>query len=105
LVPVSIADMTSESRTRYQLFLATTATLLIALFVAKAEPDKAGGSKPVKRFDPIVREIEGWKVYIDPKMVEGEQSAGGARALTMLASNLLRLTIMIPEDRLKQLGT
>lgn len=95
--------MTRETRTRYQLFLASTATVMMVLFVARADPERAGESKAAKRFDPIVREIEGFKVHIDPKMLEGEHSAGGAKALTMLASNLLRITIMIPEDRLKQL--
>jgi dipeptidyl-peptidase-4 len=102
---VSIADMKRENCTRYPLFLATAAALLMALFVAKAGPETVGESKPVKRFDPVVREIEGFKVHIDPKMLECEHSAGGAKALMMLASNLLRITIMIPEDRLKQLQT
>jgi dipeptidyl-peptidase-4 len=104
-VRVSIADMKQENSTRYPLLLATAVALLTALFVAKAGPEAVGGSKPVKRFDPVIREIEGWRVHIDPKMLEGEHSAAGARALTMLASNLLRITIMIPEDRLKQLQT
>ena len=80
-------------------------TLLMGLFVAKAGPEAVGGSKPGKRFDPVIREIEGWRVQIDPKMLEGDHSAAGAKALTMLASNLVRITIMIPEERLKQLQT
>jgi len=74
---VSIADMKREDRTRYPLFLATAATLLMALFVAKAGPETVGESKLVKRFDPVVREIEGWKVHIDPKMLgQGVDDAG-----------------------------
>ena len=105
MVRVWIADMTVESRTRYPLFLAMAVALLMGLFVAKAGPEAVGGSKPVKRLDPVILEIEGWRVHIDSKMLEGEHSAAGARALMMPASNLLRITIMIPEERLKQLQT
>ena len=96
---------TPRSRVRIQLFLITTATLLIALFPAKAQPTISGETTAKKHYDPIIREIEGWKVHIDPKMLEGEHSAEGARALTMLASHLQRIAIMIPQDRLKQLQT
>lgn len=93
------------SRIKFQLLFATTATVLIALFAAKAEPEAAGETAAKKHFDPIVREIEGWKVHIDPKLLEGEHAAKGARALTMLTSHLQRIAIMIPQDRLKQLQT
>jgi hypothetical protein len=76
-----------------------------SLFAAKAEPETPSESTAKKHFDPIVREIEGWKVHIDPKMLEGEHSAEGTRALLMLASHLQRIAIMIPQDRLKQLQT
>ena len=97
--------MTRPSHVRTQLFLRTIATLLIALFPAQAEPETPDETAAKTHFDPIVREIEGWKVHIDPKMLEGEHSAEGARALTMLASHLQRIAIMIPQDRLKQLQT
>ncbi|MBM3845365.1 MAG: zinc-dependent peptidase [Verrucomicrobia bacterium] len=88
-----------------QVFLATAATFLIALFAVKAESQASGKKAASKHFDPVVREIEGWKVHIDPKMLEGEHAAEGARALMMLASHLQRIAIMIPKDRLKQLQT
>ena len=94
--------MKMRSRVGIQLLLTTTATLLIGLFLAKAN---SGETSPKKHFDPIVREIEGWKVHIDPRMVAGEHSAEGTRALTMLASHFQRIAIMIPQDRLKQLQT
>lgn len=88
-----------------QLYLTTMATLLIALFLAKADPATSGEASAKKHFDPIVREIQGWNVHIDPTMLEGEHSAEGTRALTMLESHLQRIAIMIPQDRLKQLQT
>jgi len=75
-------SMTRWSRVRIQLFLTTMATLLIAIFPAKAEPTTSDENTAKKHFDSIVREIEGWKVHIDPKMLEGEHSAEGTRTLS-----------------------
>jgi hypothetical protein len=98
-------NQTRRSRVRIRLFFTTMAALLIAFFPAKAEPTTSDETKAKKHFDPVIREIEGWKVHIDPKMLMGEHSAEGTRALTMLASHLQRIAIMIPQDRLKQLQT
>jgi hypothetical protein len=68
------AISTRRSRVRFPWFLSTTATLLIALFLAAAEPATSGETSPKKHFDPIVREIEGWKVHIDPRMVSDPRS-------------------------------
>ncbi len=88
--------------------IALTAALLFPPFaslVAQGQPATSGETTAKKHFEPIVREVEGWKVHIDPKMLEGEHAAEGTRALTMLASHLQRIAIMIPRDRLKQLQT
>jgi len=56
-------------------------------------------------FDPVIKDIEGWTVDIDPKMLEGEHAEAGGRALTMLANHLQRIAILMPEDRLKEMRT
>lgn len=76
------------------------------------------------RFDPVVRQIEGWTVHVDPALLgEGkvgetaettvgeepstEDEAGRAnaddRSLTMLANHLQRIAILIPPDTLAKL--
>jgi len=100
-----MSSMTRRSLVRIRFFFTTMAILLMGLFPAQADPEAVGETVGDKHFDPIVREIEGWKVHIDPKMLEGEHSAEGTRALTMLTSHLQRIAIMIPQDRLKQLRT
>ena len=65
---------------------------------AQPEWKSHSGRTAKKHFDPIVREIEGWKVHIDPTMLDGEYSAEGTRALTMLAGHLQRIAIMIPQE-------
>jgi hypothetical protein len=62
-------------------------------------PEKVDGV----RFNPMVQEIEGWTIHIDPQMLEGEHSADGARALKMLANHLQRIVILLPEEQLARM--
>lgn len=55
--------------------------------------------------DPVVRDLEGWKVHVDPALLEGEHREEGARALTMLANHLQRIKIVIPAAALAKLQT
>jgi len=55
------------------------------------------------RFDPVVQNIEGWTVYVDPQMLEGEHSQAGTAALKMLANHLQRIAILMPEEQLAKM--
>lgn len=69
--------------------------LLAALIItASAETKKIGW------FEPVVKDIEGWKVSVDPKMLEGEHAKEGELALKMLANHLQRIIILMPEKQL-----
>jgi len=57
------------------------------------------------RFDPVVKQIEGWTVHVDPQLLEGEHAEQGGRALKMLANHLQRIAILVPEDRLVKMRT
>lgn len=70
-----------------------------------AADDTARGTAPVERLQPVVRNIEGWTVWVDPALIAGEHREEGERALTMLANHLQRISLLVPEqplDRLKQ---
>jgi len=56
-----------------------------------------------KRFDPVVRQIEGWTVYIDPALIHGKHKKMGARALAMLGDHLRRIAVLVTGERLKKL--
>lgn len=56
-------------------------------------------------FDPVVKDIEGWTVHVDPKLLKGEYAKDGKRAMTMLANHLQRIAILMPEYRLKEMRT
>ena len=55
------------------------------------------------RVDPVVQDIEGWTVYVDPALLDGPHQESGARALQMLANHLQRITVLMPDDRLRDL--
>jgi hypothetical protein len=51
------------------------------------------------RFDPVVQQIEGWTVYVDPDLLTGEHCEVGARALQMLTNHLQRIALLLPEEQ------
>lgn len=71
---------------------------------AKAPTENAAPRDTVG-FDPVVQNIEGWTVYVDPSLVEGEHAARGRRALRMLADNLHRISILVEGQPLEKLRT
>jgi len=62
---------------------------------------KEAAKKP--RFDPVIKNIEGWTVDVDPKLLEGEHAEAGAQALKMLANHLQRIVILMPEKPLAKM--
>lgn len=63
------------------------------------ESDRIEGSAASK-FDPAVQDIEGWKVYIEPKLLKTTE---GTAALKMLANHLQRIAILMPEKQLSKM--
>lgn len=59
----------------------------------------------VHHFDPLVKQIEGWTVHVDPALLQGEHGKDGKRALRMLADNLHRISILVPEPQLTKMRT
>ena len=55
------------------------------------------------RFDPVVRKMEGWTVYVDPALLEGEHAVDGQKALRMLEDHLNRISILVEASRLSRL--
>jgi hypothetical protein len=95
-------------------FLSIAAVVLLALPAFAAEvldqpsdsnskPDAKEQERQKARFDPVIRDIEGWTVHVDPKLLKGEHAEEGARALTMLANHLQRIATLMPEDRLEKI--
>lgn len=67
---------------------------------------KATIDKPLIVFiDPVKQQIEGWTVYVDPALLEGEHAKEGAKAIQMLKSHLFFISLLAPERRLEELRT
>jgi len=88
--------------------MAALASPAFASEVPGQPPDPNGKSDARKEtpkkehFDPVIKDIEGWTVRVDPQMLEGEHAQAGARALAMLANHLQRIAILMPEYRLEE---
>jgi len=85
-------------------------TLIISVFIlniiflsaAKAnQVDK----KSAVRFDPVIKNIEGWKIHIDPALLKGKHSTDGLHAIKMLTNHLQRISILVQGEALKKLKT
>ncbi|GDY20414.1 metallopeptidase [Verrucomicrobiota bacterium] len=84
--------------------------LLVASLPALAQektpkPADKTNAVPAVRFDPVLRDLEGWKVHVEPTLLDGEQREEGAKALTMLANHLQRIKILVPAAALAKLQT
>ena len=102
-------EMIKNNGTATTLLIAAILTTLFALSVTADEPRvKPDVQKEVPakaHFDPVIENIEGWTVHIDPQLLKGEHAGEGSRALKMLANHLQRIAILVPEDRLKKMQT
>ena len=74
--------------------------LLASVFSVFAED---GEVVSAVRFDPVVKEMEGWTVHIDPALLEGEHAAEGAKALRMLGDHLNRIVLLMNPEQLKKI--
>lgn len=83
---------------KYLAILPALAGLAFATLIAKPGP------APAVRFDPVVKDMEGWTVHIDPALLEGGDEAElGEKTLKMLANHLQRIAILVPADSLTKL--
>ncbi len=80
------------------------ALLLAALAaVVLADQDNKRPREKGVHFDPVVKNIEGWTVHVDPALLEGEHAEKGGRALRMLADHLNRIALLVEGERLEKL--
>ncbi len=75
--------------------LALAALLALAPSLLAAEP-----SKPTSHTD---RQLEGWTIRVDDRLLKGPDDATGAKALRCLEGKLADIAVVVPPDRLKKL--
>ncbi|MFT4539504.1 MAG: hypothetical protein ACI835_001951 [Planctomycetota bacterium] len=68
-----------------------------------SQTKKASSAALSHRIDPVVEKMQGWKVHIDPSLLNGDHGSEGARALSMLDNHLERISLLVTGERLTQL--
>lgn len=58
---------------------------------------------PPKPTSHTTRDIEGWTVHIDDRLLMGEDEALGKRAIKAMEGQLFVITLVMPDDKLKRL--
>ena len=107
-MPFNVPAMSSPFQR--SLLAATLVIAALAQSTAWAEEPagtSSGHSKATNgvRFDPVVRDVEGWKVHVEPALITGEHQLEGTKAIGMLANHLQRIKILVPsEPRMKLQG-
>ena len=61
------------------------------------------GLAPVPERSHARRQLHGWTVHVDPALLEGPHADEGARALSMLANHLERISLLVRGERLEEL--
>jgi hypothetical protein len=85
------------------------------LLTTSAAPDSAHATPPLKAFalaghanlppGRTARDIEGWKVLVDDRLLTAPNEAVGARALKFLDAKLVEIKTVVPAARVKELQT
>jgi hypothetical protein len=76
-----------------------TVLLLVALVAS------AGRGEQPEKYDPVQRQVEGWTVCMDPRLLEAEHKELGERAMEALANHLQRVTYIVPDEQVARLRT
>ena len=74
-------------------------TLTLALLAAPARADAV----PPKPAAHTTRQIEGWTVHVDDRLLDGPDRDLGDRALRLLAGQLGNVALVVPADKVKRL--
>lgn len=88
---------------------ASLCTLLVALpLLSWSAMDtrpatSANHAAGAQRFDPVVQDLHGWIVHVEPALLKGEHAQEGAAALSMLANHLERIALLVEGEQLAQL--
>lgn len=56
-----------------------------------------------KFYEPIEKQVEGWKVKVDPQLLTKENVEIATQAFTALANHLQRVKYIVPKDRCEQM--
>lgn len=76
---------------------------LVGMLLVLVVSALAIGAEPPKPTSHTKRDIEGWTVHIDARLLEGPDRELGDRALRILANRLYDIALVMPADKLARL--
>lgn len=85
------------------LFFAATIPLLPGC--ATVQDDPAPLAAEAKHFDPVVKNIKGFTVHIDPKLLDDENAEEDAETIEMLSNHLHRINVLLNDKQRKEMHT
>lgn len=74
---------------------------LAAAFALGGHPSADQDSRT--RIEPVQQQMHGFTVHVDPALMKGEHAREGARALSMLANHLERISLLVRGPQLQSL--
>lgn len=90
--------------------LATQISLCISAVITIAAAGELGNEPATAlevahgvRPQPVVQDMHGWTVHVDPRLLDGKESTEGKRALSMLANHLERVSLLLTGQQLKDM--
>ena len=80
-------------------------TLLSGIPVLEAadSPKKEKGKTFLKFHDPVEKDIEGWTIKVDPRLLSKEHEALGRDCFRALANHLQRVKYILPKEKVMEL--
>lgn len=77
-----------------------TLALLVALAAPADPPKKEPPPKPTSRTE---KQVEGWTVRVDDRLLKGPDAELGTKAFRFLEHKLADIKVVVPEDKVKKL--
>lgn len=77
-----------------------TLALLVALAAPADPPKKEPPPKPTSRTE---KQVEGWTIRVDDRLLTGPDAELGTKALRFLETKLADIKVVVPEDKVKKL--
>lgn len=84
------------------IILAFLSCVALAGNVRVAPAEEKGPAKPPSRTE---RQVEGWKVFVDDRLLAGEGAAIGEKALRIVTTRLYEVRLLVPADKVERLQT
>ncbi|HTN73836.1 MAG TPA: metallopeptidase [Pirellulaceae bacterium] len=81
------------------------AVLVLSLLLFSCVPSQANAAEEAKFYDPIEKQVEGWKVNVDPTLLTKEHEELTGRVFMALANHLQCVKFILPADRVEKLQT